>query len=271
MYPSSNLSSTTPSTSGAARSVPLPRDSRTIQHDIRTHAGQAYGTLDSVSGDITVAARARVRSVSTRSGDVTLGGQSLVGPVDTVSGDVRVTGQAIAASVETVSGDITLGMQAKVEGRVKSTSGDISAEHGCSISSDVETVSGRIALHGTTVDGDIHFVCADVTVDEGSHVRGKLHLHRPVNGMHGVPRVVIGADSRIEGEMVFEVPVSLFVHASAQTGPISGATRTVFCTPQPPQPAQSAQPGSLVRHGTYVSSSMCTIIQQGNQVTILRR
>ena len=50
-----------------------------------------------------------------------------------------------------------------------------------------------------------------------------------------MPRIVIGANSVVAGSLVFEHAVELFVHPTAKTGPITGATAQSFTDALPPR------------------------------------
>ncbi len=242
MYASPSVAANAGRTRGVAPlDVPAP-SMRSISDDLRTHPGRRYGQLESVSGDVRIAARTIVGGAATTSGDIHVHEEAAVGPVSSISGDLVVGNAAWVRSAETVSGDITLGLNADVDEGVKSTSGTIKADHGCRIKGDVESVSGDIVLHATEVEGDIHVVSSDLTVAAGSQVSGGIHLHRTTNASCHLPRIVIGAHARVEGELVFEAPVDLFVHTTAHTGPIRGASRIVYSTPHPPQPQRLPMP-----------------------------
>jgi hypothetical protein len=46
---------------------------------------------------------------------------------------------------------------------------------------------------------------------------------------------VIGPNARVDGALVFKRDVKLYVHASAKTGPISGATAVRYEGARPPR------------------------------------
>jgi len=49
------------------------------------------------------------------------------------------------------------------------------------------------------------------------------------------PRVVIGRDSEVRGELVFEREVELYVHESAKIGKVTGATVQRYSGNRPPR------------------------------------
>jgi hypothetical protein len=54
-------------------------------------------------------------------------------------------------------------------------------------------------------------------------------------GKRKPPRIVIGPNARVDGAMVFERPVVLYVHRSAKVGSITGATPIAYSTDRAPQ------------------------------------
>jgi hypothetical protein len=53
-------------------------------------------------------------------------------------------------------------------------------------------------------------------------------------GKRQPPRIVIGPNAVVEGALVFEREVTLYVHDSARIGKVTGATAVRFSTPTPP-------------------------------------
>ena len=92
----------------------------------------------------------------------------------------------------------------------------------------METVNGAIGLVDTDVAGSIETVNGDLTVGAGSHVRGGIHYEKPnhqwISFNARDPKVIIGPNARVDGPLVFEHEVKLYVHESAQIGAVTGAT-----------------------------------------------
>ena len=91
----------------------------------------------------------------------------------------------------------------------------------------------------TQVGGSIETVLGDVTVGVGSKVRGGLRVQKSNAGFFNtnskkVPRIVIGPNAEVNGPLVFERPVTLYVHTSAKIGPVTGATAKPFSTDTAP-------------------------------------
>lgn len=251
-------------------SVPLDapvHSMRSVSNHLRTQPGRRYGQLESVSGGVEIAPWAIVGGADTTSGHIHVHEEAAVGPVRSISGNVVVGNKAWIRSAKTVSGHITLGRDVQVEEGVKSTSGTIKTGHGCRIQGDVNSVSGDIALHATEVEGNIHVVSSDLTVAADSKVSGGIHLPRTTSSSFHLPRIVIGAHARVEGELVFESPVELYVHTTAQTGTIRGASRIVYSTPHPPQSQRLPMP-PLVTFDPGVQSVQWGPLMIGGSITI---
>jgi DUF4097 and DUF4098 domain-containing protein YvlB len=198
------------------------RDIEKVNGSITAEAGQRFGQLETVNGSIHVEAGAQTASA------------------ETVNGAIRVEQNARTGSLETVNGSIRVEAGVEMGGSVTTVNGSIFVDRGGRVGGGVETVNGAIGLVDTDVAGGIETVNGNVTVGIGSHVRGGLHYEKPSVQWLSIskrrpPRVVIGPGARVDGPLVFEREVELYVHASAHTGPISGATAIRYSTPQPPR------------------------------------
>ena len=213
--------------SSAALAAPQATDSRRdidkVNGSITAEAGQAYGDLDTVNGGIQLDRGASAKDV------------------ETVNGGIRADDDVAAHDVSTVNGAIRFGRQARITGNLETVNGGIFTDRGSRISGDVSSVNGAIGLVGTTVDGRIETVNGDITVGADSRVAGGIKIEKPHGnfGLHfgkqKIPRVVVGPNAVVEGAMVFEREVKLYVHASARIGSISGATAVRYDGATPPQ------------------------------------
>ncbi|WP_434031812.1 hypothetical protein [[Pseudomonas] boreopolis] len=220
----------------AAAPALAQQDLSKISDDVQVAPGQKYGGLSTVSGDIHVGSNAGARSVQSVSGDVTVDRGAKVGDIATTSGDLKLADDVETGELKNVSGRITLGRGAVVDGGVDTVSGSIFADRGSRIEGDITTISGAVGLVQAEVAGDITFVSSDITVGIGSHVKGRIHLKKPFHSnVRRPPRVVIGPNAVVDGPLEFEMPVKLYVHGSAKTGPIMGASAIAFSTPTPPK------------------------------------
>jgi hypothetical protein len=55
-------------------------------------------------------------------------------------------------------------------------------------------------------------------------------------GKESKPRIVIGPNAVVEGELRFEREVELFVHSTAKIGKVTGATAQTYTDALPPRP-----------------------------------
>ena len=181
-----------------------------VNGSITADAGQTYGDLETVNGSIRIEAGARVADAGT------------------VNGSVKVAENATVESLSTVNGSIRAEAGLKADSDVSTVNGSIFVGRGGSIGGDVETVNGAIGLVDTDLAGGIETVNSDLTVGAGSHVRGGIRYTKPTRnwvsfGKKRDPRVIIGPNARVDGPLVFERDVKLYVHSTAQIGPVTGA------------------------------------------------
>ncbi len=198
---------------GALQPLPsaaAPVDIDKVNGAIRTEAGVEYGDLETVNGSINVAP------------DV------VAGSAETVNGSIAIGERAQLGDAETVNGGISAGRSARIDGDAETVNGAISLDAGSSVGGQVSTVNGSIRLDAAQVGRGIETVNGDIDILNGSHVRGGILVQKPSTGWFNsstprVPRVVIGANSVVEGELVFEREVDLRVDPSAKIGAVRGA------------------------------------------------
>lgn len=195
----------------AAAPALAQQDIDKINGSISAEAGQAYGSLETVNGSIRLATGASARSAETVNGSITLDDAATAGTLDTVNGAIRLgAGVQVSGDVDTVNGGITLGERGRIAGKAG-------------------TVNGTIRLDQAEVGNGLTTVSGDILVNEGSHVRGGIHVEKSSGwgfswGKRRVPTVVIGPNAIVEGELYFEREVELYVHPSAKVGKTRGVT-----------------------------------------------
>ncbi|WP_313171105.1 hypothetical protein [Stenotrophomonas sp.] len=185
-----------------------------VNGSIQTQAGTTYGDLETVNGSIQLAAGVQANSV------------------ETVNGSVRIEDNVQAHSIETVNGAIRGGRNLVLTHGLDTVNGGIYVDRGSRIGGDIETVNGSIGLVAVQLGGDIETVNGDITVGIDSVVKGGIKVNRPSFGISLTaprkPRIVIGPNAVVEGQLVFEREVTLLVHDSAKIGPVTGATPQRF-------------------------------------------
>jgi len=195
-----------------------------VNGSIDAEAGQTYGSLETVNGSIRIGDGART------------------GTAETVNGSIKAGNDIHSRGLTTVNGSIHLGTHALVDGDIETVNGGIFVDHGGRVAKDVTTVNGAIGLVGTDLAGGIDTVNGDITVGIGSHVHGGIKVEKPGTswmpihiGKHTPPRIIIGPNAIVDGPLVFEREVKLYVHSSARIGSVTGATAVRFSGAQPPQ------------------------------------
>lgn len=187
------------------------KDIDKVNGSIHTEAGVSYGDLESVNGSIELDENAVAEGVST------------------VNGSIRIRDGAQADSLETVNGGLSLGRNVVIRDGLETVNGRIEVGGGSRIGEGVESVNGSISIDNAEIGGGIETVNANLTLDNGAQVRGGIHYEEPSGswfnfGKKKTPKVVIGANVIVEGDLKFDHAVELFVHDSAKVGRISGAS-----------------------------------------------
>lgn len=190
------------------------RDIDKVNGAITVEAGERFGNLETVNGSIKVGAGARIASAETVNGSIQIAENSRTGGLSTVNGSIRVAENVyMDDDVETVNGSIFIDRSGEVRGSV-------------------ETVNGAIGVVDTDISGGITTLNGDLTVGAGSHVRGGILYRKPTRQLISLnarkPRVVIAPNARVDGPLVFEREVTLYVHSSASIGPVTGATAVKY-------------------------------------------
>jgi len=205
----------------APAALAADRDVDKVNGSIHVEAGERYGNLQTVNGSINIDAGARVAGV------------------ETVNGSIRVSENVQTGGLSTVNGSIRVATHVTMNNDIGTVNGSVFVDRGGTVRGGIETVNGAIGLIDTDVTGGIETVNGDVTVGAGSHVNGGIHYDKPSRqwisfGKPKPPRVVIGPNARVDGPLVFERAVVLYVHATARTGPITGARPLRYDGATPP-------------------------------------
>lgn len=188
-----------------------------VNGSVTAEAGQSYGDLSTVNGSIKIEEGAHTEDAST------------------VNGGIKVEDRAQTRDLETVNGGIRLGREVQVDGGIETVNGEIFVDRGGRIRSGVTTVNGAIGLVATELGGGIDTVNGDITVGAGSHVRGGIKVEKPTSnwmpisfGRKQPPRIIVGPNATVDGSLVFEREVKLYVHRTAKIGRVTGATAVPY-------------------------------------------
>lgn len=187
----------------------------------------AHG-VDKVNGSITASAGQAWGALTTVNGSIHVEDGVTTGNAETVNGSIKVGDNARTGDLQTVNGSIRLGRDVQA-GDLTTVNGSVFADHGDRLAKDIETVNGSIGLVHTELAGGIRTVTGDITVGVNSHVHGGIHVDKQQHGFsihlgkQRPPHIVIGPGATVDGPLVFEREVVLYVHDSAKTGPVTGA------------------------------------------------
>jgi len=183
-----------------------------VNGGITAESGQTYGDLNTVNGGIHIHDGAIVDTAETVNGGIDIGDNAKVGSADAVNGAIAV--------LERVKCGSPVGFRSRYGG-------------------DVESHNGTITVQQTEVTGRLHTINGDITVGAKSHVRNGIWLEKPKgwnwSGKSRIPRIVIGPNAVVDGELRFERQVELFVHPTAKIGAVTGATAQAYTDTLPPR------------------------------------
>jgi len=206
----------------------VPALGASINKSVKIGAGEESGGATSVNGSITVGSDATVTgNLKTVNGTIRIDAGAVVRKASTVNGGLKLGDNGKAVLLSTVNGSIRVGEKATVEDDIEAVNGRISIEKGARVANNVGNVNGEIGLSGAEIGGDLSTVNGDIDLEDGSIVKGDIIVEEP-GGWNSdkeksrKPRVVIGPGSRVEGTIVLERKVELFISETAEVGGVSG-------------------------------------------------
>ena len=218
-------------TLGAAGLIALilsaPVSAASLNKSISVDAGGTSTGESTVNGSISIGAGAVVTgSVETVNGTIRIDENARVEDVGTVNGSLKIQDGVQSEDLSSVNGSVLVGSYAVVEGDVSVVNGKITLESGTRVSQDVSNVNGEIKLKGAEIGGDLTTVNGDVRLEDQAIVRGNLTVEKPGGWGHNdskrKPKIIIGPGSRVEGEIIVEREVELYISESAEVGSVSG-------------------------------------------------
>ncbi len=206
----------------------VPALGASINKSVKIDAGEESSGATSVNGSITVGKEATVTgNLKTVNGTIRIDSGAVVRKASTVNGGLKLGDFAQADGLSTVNGSIRVGEKATVAGEVGAVNGRITIEKGGRVTEGVGNVNGEIDLTGAEIGGDLSTVNGDIDLEDGSVVKGDLIVEEPGGWNWGKeksrkPRIIIGPGSSVEGTIVLEREVDLFISESAEVGGVSG-------------------------------------------------
>ena len=199
-----------------------------INKSVKIPDGGSSNGASSVNGSVTVRSDATVTgNLSTVNGAIRIGRGSEIETASTVNGSIKVSDNVRCEDLETVNGSIKLAEQVTVDGEVSAVNGSITLDDGSSTTRHLSNVNGDITLRASQIGGNVTTVNGDVEVIEGSIVSGDLKVKKPSgfnwSGKESKkPRVIIGPGSRVDGTIILEREVKLYISESASVGGVEG-------------------------------------------------
>lgn len=206
----------------------VPVYGASVNKSITIDAGSESDGASSVNGSITVGEDATVTGdVDTVNGKIRVGDNARIEDADTVNGSVSLGDNVTADSLETVNGSIKVGEGGRIGGNIGAVNGGIRLAEGSVASGSIGNVNGTIDLQGSEVGGDIETVNGDVYL-LATTVKGDLRVEKPNSwwsssrSKNKKPEIVIGPGSVVEGSIVLEREVELYISDSAEVGGVEG-------------------------------------------------
>ena len=196
-----------------------------VNKSIKVDAGATSDGASTVNGKVTIGAGATVTGgVSSVNGSVRIDEGATVADAETVNGSLRVADKVRSGSLSTVNGSIDVSRDVVVDGHVSAVNGRITVGGGSKVAKDLGNKNGDIELEGSEIGGDVSTISGDIELAEGAVVMGDLVVKKPGgwNNSNGMPRVVIGPGSRVEGVIRLEREVKLYISESAEVGGVEG-------------------------------------------------
>jgi hypothetical protein len=204
----------------------VPAFGASINKSVRIGDGEESGGATSVNGSITVGTDAVVTGgLRTVNGSIRVGSGSTIRNAKTVNGSLHIAEGVEADHLSTVNGRVMIGEKVSIDGDVSTVNGSITLERSTVVGGEVGNVNGTIMVDGAKVEDDVRTVTGDISLREAV-VEGDLLIEEPGmwsnRGKKRKPRVIIGPGSRVEGSIIIEHEVELFISETAEVGSVTG-------------------------------------------------
>ena len=196
-----------------------------VNKSVKIAAGETASGASSVNGSVSVGANAFVNgTVETVNGSIKIGDNAQVEDAETVNGGIKLGSGVRAHNVSSVNGSVTLGQSTTIEGGISVVNGKISLANGSEVSQSVSNVNGDIKISGARIGGDLTTVMGDVMLEDNALLAGDLRIEAPSrsSSRNSKPKIVIGPGATVEGNIIIEHKVELYISESATFGEISG-------------------------------------------------
>lgn len=197
-------------------------DLKSVNGGIRVGKDYVLGDVSTVNGRIQLGPNTQADTVRSQNGDVQVDPGSRLQKLHTVNGHQRLIGTHIVGNVSSVNGSIHLEDECRVDGDLITNNGRVFVEHS-EVRRNFEMGDGSLELYHATIAGDLV-------------VRKKSFWeHVSLDLMFDIfpPRIIIGPHSRIEGRLVANRRIELYVHETARVASIEGVEARYYSGERP--------------------------------------
>ncbi|MDQ7064813.1 MAG: hypothetical protein Q9P90_11285 [candidate division KSB1 bacterium] len=185
----------------------------------------------SVNESITVAdEETHNGSINAVNGNIIIGKNAVVkGDCRAVNGNIFIDQGATARKAMSVSGGIEIRDRARIERSVESVNGPVQIGREVDIFGTIKSINGSIELVSSYVEKDITTINGNISLLDGSRVRGDIIIKENKGSEVGIRRIkiVLQKGSVVEGDILVKdknVEVKVFLDASsAVKGQVVGA------------------------------------------------
>ena len=206
----------------------VPVYGASVNKSIKVEAGSESDGASTVNGSVSVGEGAVVTgTLKTVNGKIRVDEKATIQDATTVNGSLSIADNVKARDLTTVNGSVRVGEGATVSGEISAVNGRIQLESGTSVGADVGNVNGDIEFEGSEVSGNVKTVSGDIELTDAAVIKGDLIIQKPStwgwgNKKSRVPTVTIGPGSRVEGVILLEREIKLYISETAEVGGVEG-------------------------------------------------
>lgn len=211
----------------ALSSLSITAQADSVNSSIRIDDGMTIESQSTVNGHILLGDNVTVTgSLRAVNGAISVGNDAKLKDVSTVNGRISLGSGTQADALESVNGNITVEANAAIAGDIEAVNGRIQVAAGSVIGGDVENVNGAMRLQGSHFEGGVTTVNGDVWLTDAAVLEGDLHVRKPRSfgfwGRRTKPKVVIGPNSRVLGNIIADREIELYISDSAEVAGARG-------------------------------------------------
>ena len=192
--------------------------------------------LKTVNGEISVGKGYSLNDVKTVNGEIHLGPEIIAKHVRTVNGDIALERGSVVDSLRAVNGNVWVN-NSKIVGDTRTVNGRIQTRENTHIGGSVTTSNGRITLFDTIVERDVSMSDGKIdlnnTVVKGNVVVREKRFWDFFDFDIFSPKVIIGPNSIVEGDIIVQRKAKLYVHESAKIASIEGVEAQYYSGDRP--------------------------------------